>query len=110
MYLSFFSCNSDLLMTATAQHVTRFKFALNVLVEEGLGFFDKFTQTNNLRGCVAVIEIKRAARLQCHTARTSKTFTTTHFLSVNDRAAFEVAFSFQSTPFLVGFKSVTPSA
>jgi hypothetical protein len=109
MYLSFFSCNSDLLMTITAQQVTRFKFALNVLVEEGLGFFDKFTQTNNLRGCVAVIEIKRAARLQCHTERTSQAFTTTQLLGGNDRAAFEYAFSFPSTPFAVGFQSVTPA-
>ena len=43
-YLSIvFSCNSDLLMTATAQHVTRFKFANYVLIKEGLGFFDKLT-------------------------------------------------------------------
>ena len=63
-------------MTATAQHVTGFKFALNVLVKEGLGLFDKVSQSNHLCRCVAVIEIKRATCLQCHTARTSKTFTT----------------------------------
>jgi len=69
-------------MTATAQHVTRFKFALYVLVKECLGSIDNTTQSNHLCRCVAVIEIKRAARFQCHAARTSQAFTTTHFLSV----------------------------
>ena len=96
-------------MTATAQQVTSFKFALNVLVKEGLGLIDKFTQANHLCRCVAVIEIKRATCLQCHTARTSQAFTTTQLLSVNDRAAFEVAFLFPSTPFVVGFQSMTPA-
>ena len=43
IYLSLSSCNSDLFMTITAQHVTRFHLTLNVLVEERLGFFDKLT-------------------------------------------------------------------
>ena len=49
-------------MTGTAQHVTRFKFAINVLVKEGLGFFDNAAQFYHLCRSVAVIEIKRAAR------------------------------------------------
>ena len=97
-------------MTVTAQHVTSFKFALNVLVEEGLGFFDKLAHMNHLCRRVAVIKIKRATRLQCHAARTSETFTTTQLLGVNDRAAFESAFLFHITPFAFGFQSMTPAA
>ena len=110
IYLSFFSCNSDLLMTVTTQHVTRFQLAINMLVKKGLGFFDKLTYINHLCRCVAVIKIKRAARLQCHTTRTSQAFTTTQFLGVNDSLTFKSTFFFLNTPFAIGFQSMTPYA
>ncbi len=97
-------------MTVTAQQVTRFNFTLMVLVKEGLGYTDKATHIHDFCRCIAVIKIKRAARLQCHTTRTSKTFTTTHFLGVNDSLAIDSVFLFLGTPFSVGFQSVAPAA
>jgi len=96
-------------MTITTQQVTSFHLTLDVLVEEGFGFSDKLAQINHLGRCVAVIEIKCAARLQCHTTRTSQAFTTSQFLGVNNRAAFENTWFFPSTPFAVGFQSVAPA-
>lgn len=48
-------------MTVTTQQVTRIKFALNVLIKEGLGSIDKMTHMIHLCRWVAVIEIKRDA-------------------------------------------------
>lgn len=96
-------------MTRTAQEVTSFKFARDVLVKEGSALVDKFTQTNHLFGRITMIKIERATCIHCHTARTSQALTTTQLLGVNDSAVFEFGSICIGTPFAVGFQSMTPA-